>query len=275
MKNIEFKIKSKTGRDFLADATFDAKQINLPIVIFCHGFKGFKDWGNWDLVANEFAKEGFCFIKFNFSFNGIGLCDNKNFTLLDEFRKNTISKELLDIESVLDFVYKSDELKEYVDVNNINLIGHSRGAATAFIAASMSKKFNKIAGWAGVYDLLNWVNKYDVKKWEEDGSLAFQNTRTKQEIKVDFSCAKEIIDGEYTPSKYLIKIEIPILLVHGEKDEAVSYLESKTVYGNILHSIYIPVEEAGHTFGIKHPGENKLPASMQEVLENTIEFFKD
>ena len=41
-----------------------------PLIIFCHGYKGFKDWGAWNLMAEAFAKIGFCFIKFNFSHNG-------------------------------------------------------------------------------------------------------------------------------------------------------------------------------------------------------------
>jgi len=275
MKNIEFIIKSKTGREFLADVTFNEDLRNLPVVLFCHGFKGFKDWGNWNLVANEFAKEGFCFMKFNFSHNGVGLTNKEEFTLLQEFSNNTISKELLDIESVVDFIYMSPDLSEIVNVNNLNLVGHSRGAATAFIAASSSKKINKIAGWAGVYDLQNWVEKYDVKKWEEKGSWTFSNARTKQEMEVKYNCAKEILNGDYSPRKYLIKLGIPILLIHGEDDEAVSCMESKTVYENILHSIYIPVEGAGHTFGMRHPGELVLSGQMSEVVENTIEFFKD
>ena len=41
-----------------------------PLVIFCHGYKGFKDWGPWHLVAKAFAEAGFFFLKFNFSHNG-------------------------------------------------------------------------------------------------------------------------------------------------------------------------------------------------------------
>jgi len=41
-----------------------------PLVIYAHGFNGFKDWASFDLVAEQFAEAGFCFIKFNFSHNG-------------------------------------------------------------------------------------------------------------------------------------------------------------------------------------------------------------
>jgi predicted alpha/beta-fold hydrolase len=38
-----------------------------PLIIFCHGFKGFKNWGHFDLIATEFAKQNYVFAKFNFS----------------------------------------------------------------------------------------------------------------------------------------------------------------------------------------------------------------
>ena len=28
-----------------------------PVVIYAHGFNGFKDWGNFDLIAGQFAIE--------------------------------------------------------------------------------------------------------------------------------------------------------------------------------------------------------------------------
>lgn len=275
MQQIEFRVKSKTGRDFLADVTMNEKRDRMPVVVFCHGFKGFKDWGPWDLVAKEFAKEGFCFVKFNFSHNGIGLKDPQKFTLLNEFSENTISKEMLDLESVLEFVLKSEELQGKINPNEINLIGHSRGAATAFLSAAVSKKLHKIAGWAGVYDLKGYCDKFDLEDWKEKGSLSFVNARTNQEMKVGYAFAEEIYENRYAPSVYLPKIEIPMLLIHGEDDETVPCLESELVYNNILHAIYIPMEGANHTFGSVHPSNGELSEDMKMVVENTTEFFKD
>jgi hypothetical protein len=30
-----------------------------PLVIFVHGYKGYKDWGAWDLMAEKFAESDF------------------------------------------------------------------------------------------------------------------------------------------------------------------------------------------------------------------------
>ena len=37
------------------DAFFISDKSPKPIVVFCHGYKGFKDWGCWNLLAEEFC----------------------------------------------------------------------------------------------------------------------------------------------------------------------------------------------------------------------------
>ena len=43
-----------------------------PCLIYLHGFKGFKDWGFVPHAGHFFARNGFSFLTFNFSHNGIG-----------------------------------------------------------------------------------------------------------------------------------------------------------------------------------------------------------
>ena len=59
-------IHNPETRDFLADAYYPEGAEKLPLVIFVHGYKGYKDWGAWDLMAEKFAEAGFFFVKFNF-----------------------------------------------------------------------------------------------------------------------------------------------------------------------------------------------------------------
>ncbi len=97
-----------------------------PVVIFCHGYKGYKDWGAWNLVAEKFALEGFLFLKFNFSHNG-GTVDNPiDFPDLEAFSENNLSKELDDLEDIINRVSSSDFFKPEIDSSNITLIAHSR-----------------------------------------------------------------------------------------------------------------------------------------------------
>ena len=67
------------------------------MVIFAHGFKGFKDWGAHNLVASHFAENGFRFLKFNFSHNGTTIDRPTEFTDLIGFSDNTFSIEFDDL----------------------------------------------------------------------------------------------------------------------------------------------------------------------------------
>ena len=43
---------------------------NGKVVVFVHGYMGFKDWGAWHLMMKHFVNEGFAFVKYNVSHNG-------------------------------------------------------------------------------------------------------------------------------------------------------------------------------------------------------------
>ena len=61
-----FTIEDDFSYPIIGDFSFSTGLKKNPLVIFCHGYKGYKDWGAWNLVADEFVKKGFSFVKFNF-----------------------------------------------------------------------------------------------------------------------------------------------------------------------------------------------------------------
>ncbi|NBC26064.1 MAG: alpha/beta hydrolase, partial [Bacteroidetes bacterium] len=67
----------------------------FPIILFVHGFKGFKDWGAFPDACEDIARQGFCVISFNLSKNGVGK-QMLEFDELDLFRKQTLSSDLDD-----------------------------------------------------------------------------------------------------------------------------------------------------------------------------------
>ena len=95
-----FVITSQRNKDITLDINF-AKIKNSPLVIFSHGFKGFKDWGPFNTVSNIFAQSGLNFLKFNFSHNGFSSENPNEFTDLEAFGNNNITIELEDLESVI------------------------------------------------------------------------------------------------------------------------------------------------------------------------------
>ena len=95
-------INSKEGLPIRYDlyAPQGANHHPLPVVIFVHGFKGFKDWGLFPDACEELAMNGLVVCAINLSLNGIG--DNKyEFDRLDLFERQTLSTDLDDIGLVI------------------------------------------------------------------------------------------------------------------------------------------------------------------------------
>ena len=88
-------------------------------IIFCHGYKGYTDWGCWKLMANFFAENGFCVVKFNFSCNGGTMSKPIDFPDLEAFGSNNYSKEVQDLTDVVNAV------EQEFHATSIFLVGHN------------------------------------------------------------------------------------------------------------------------------------------------------
>ena len=58
-------IQNSETKPFLADCFYPEIEGKFPLIIFANGYKGYKDWGTFDLMADKFAENGFVFVKFN------------------------------------------------------------------------------------------------------------------------------------------------------------------------------------------------------------------
>ena len=104
-----------------------------PAVIIVHGFKGFKDWGMFPVVADRLARAGLSAITVNLS--GSGADDAGDFSRPDHFARNTYSAELGDVTRVVAAVRAGPPLG-IAPPSSIGLLGHSRGGGMAILAAA-------------------------------------------------------------------------------------------------------------------------------------------
>ncbi|TDX86338.1 alpha/beta hydrolase family protein [Epilithonimonas xixisoli] len=264
----------KGEKDFLADAIFHKTENQLPLIIFVHGYKGYKDWGVWELMGVKFAKAGFYFVKFNMSHNGTTIEDPNNFADLEAFGQNNFSKELADLEVVIDYFKNQKE----VDSNNIILIGHSRGGGVSVIKSSENKNITKLITLASISTLDRFPKNEDFENWKKDGVYYIEHARTKQQLPhyfqffEDYENNKERFDVENS-CKNLI---IPSLFIHGSADEAVESKHSENLHHWTNNSQFEIIENAGHTFGAKEPWESdSLSKELSEAVEICIDFLKE
>ena len=276
-RNIQ--IEGKHQKPILTDVFYIENNQTKPVVIFAHGYKGFKDWGCWDLVAENFAKNGIFFIKFNFSHNGGTVKQPVDFPDLEAFGQNNFIKELDDLESVIDWISSSGDFKNEADTSNITLIGHSRGGGIVTIKASEDNRIGKVITWAGVSDYgLRFPKGEILKLWEKHGVSYIENSRTKQQLPhyyqfyENFAANKERLHIQTAVES----LKIPYLIIYGTDDETVKLNEAKNLHSWCETSKIYSVKNANHTFGGKHPWEEKiLPSHLLEITEKSIDFVKN
>lgn len=248
-----------------------------PIVIFCHGYKGFKDWGAWSLMAKQFVDAGYCFIKFNFSHNGSTLEQPIDFPDLESFGHNNYSKELDDLRDVVDWA--ESNFKESVNnSNNIYLIGHSRGGGIASIYGEEDSRIKKVITLASVCDFKSrFVKDEQLLEWKDKGVRYIINGRTKQKMPHYYQFYEDFVENEerLTIKRAVSKLKIPLLIIHGEDDTSVLPDEALKLHQWQPKSELKLIKGADHVFNTKHPWPKpQLSNELLMATEKMIDFLK-
>ncbi len=271
-------LHSKNKRPILYDVYFKETNETQPLVIFCHGYKGFKDWGAWHLVAEAFAEAGFCFLKFNFSHNGGTMENPIDFPDLEAFAENNFSLELDDLNRVLNVVESGNE-NFPSKISTISLIGHSRGGGIVLIKAEEDSRINKVVTWASVSDFKARFQEgtEEFKTWKDTGVTHVENSRTKQMLPLNFQFYKNFVQNQERLSipRAVKNMQIPMLIVHGSADPSVSQKEAMAIHSWNPKSELEIIQGADHVFNAKHPWEEaSLPDNLKRAVQKTIDFLK-
>jgi dienelactone hydrolase len=232
-----------------------------PVVIFVHGFKGFKDWGFWRYIGEYFADRGFTALTFNFSHNGVGESLTE-FDELDRFACNTFSREVRELSELIDAV-KSGYFGDIGD-QKIGLLGHSRGGGIALAAARLKPEVAALITWSSVSRLDRYSDKLR-HEWKKRGYFEVMNQRTKQMMRLNATLLEDIDEHKHDKLNLEIaagELNRPLLIIHGEQDISVPPSEAQQLYDwsdkSLTELRMIP--RTGHTFGIAHPFEGTCEA---------------
>lgn len=275
----DFIIDGKHQKPILIDASYLSDKVNLPVIIFCHGYKGFKDWGAWNLMANAFAEAGFCFIKFNFSHNGGTIEQPIDFPDLEAFGNNNYTKELDDLESVINWVLENDKIKSVSNIENTSLLGHSRAGGIVSIKAEEDPRIKKIISLAGVSSFGKRTSTTgDLEQWKKDGVKYVLNGRTKQQMPHYYQFYEDYIKNEkrLTIKRAVTHLTIPHLIIHGTNDTSVLLDEAENLHKWNSNSKLELIDDANHVFGAQHPWKKEsLPNHLNQVVKKIILFLKN
>jgi NAD+ synthetase len=260
------------GDVYLPDHTRGA-----PVVVGCHGFKGFKDWGFWPETGRRHAEAGLVLVTFNFSGSGIGE-DLEVLSELDRFESNTIGKELEDLGAVLDAVALRAVPLKGADARRLGLLGHSRGGGVALVRASRDPRVRAVATWSAVSSFTRFGER-DRDLWRRQGYLEVENQRTKQVLRVGVGLLEDLeAHGDaYDPVLAAKRLRVSALVIHGEADESVPVEEGRKLARALGPGVgeLAVIPGAGHTFGMGHPPSGTVDPAFETVLSRTVAWFQE
>ena len=248
-----------------------------PLVLFCHGFKGFKDWGGFNLMAERFFMEGYHLVKFNFSHNGGMALQVVDFPDLMAFSENTYSKEQEDIRLVIHSLKQHPALKEVWPTQRLTLIGHSRGGAMVTLAAARHEEVTALITLAAVADLESRFQAYDLERWREEGYVTVANARTGQKMPMKYGFYEDFIKNRESLDvlSAAVSLTIPTLIIHSKDDDVVAVSEAQSLHQAITGAELFLLEEGGHTFGMSQPWNGlELPPPVRILMDEILSFLK-
>lgn len=278
MERKSFKIFNKRQEPIRGDVCIPDMNKRYPVVIICHGFKGFKDWGFFPFLSEVLCKKGFIVVKFNFSGSGIGE-DLQNFTELDKFASNTYSKELEDLEKVIDELEKGNVCGRSAYLDRIGLLGHSRGGGISILKSAFDKRVQALVTWSAISHVERQSFLDVLPQWKRQKYFDIVNMRTNQMMRLNL----DIVDDfeKYGETKLNIlkstaKLNVPYLIIHGDKDESVPSIEARELYdhSNQSRSRLEMIAGATHTYGVVHPFQGPTP-QFKKAMNLTIEWFNN
>ena len=276
LKNIL--IEGKHNKPIITDLFYNENASKKPVVIFCHGYKGFKDWGAWNIMAKTFADAGFFFIKFNFSHNGGTVEQPIDFPDLEAFGNNNYTKELDDLEAVLDWICTNESFKKEANTDNISLIGHSRGGGIVLLKANEDSRINKVITLASVCDFgKRTATIGDLEQWKKEGVKYVLNGRTKQQMPHYYQFYEDFKANEnrLNIQKATENIKIPQLIIHGDADQSVFISEAENLKRWNPEAEYQIIEGADHVFNTSHPWDKKeMSTELKKAVDICIDFLK-
>ncbi|MBW7868484.1 MAG: alpha/beta hydrolase [Brumimicrobium sp.] len=260
------------GRESLVDFDEPFDENYNDIIVFIHGYKGFKDWGAWNLMKRYFLSCNIAFCKFNLSHNGGTTEQAIDFPDLKAFSDNRYSFCLTDIKAIIDWIQSKIDISKKA----IHLVGHSRGGGLSILAAS-DPRVKSVITLASIASIESQFPKGEaLDKWKEDGYFTVQNSRTQQEMPIrysiyeDWESNKDLLNIEETAKK----LNLPALHIHGDIDESVYITESEKL-STWTQGKLIIISNANHTFNSYHPYEKEdMPSKLYETCILISQFIE-
>lgn len=251
------------GRKGLYDLFLTEYPLEKPLIIFVHGYMGYKDWGAWNLMAESIQKSGYSIAKLNLTHNGTTITESTIFADLEAFGNGGYWKELQDVKLFLNHLEKEYQFQEFI------LVGHSRGGGIVLLAGN-DERVQQIHCLAPISDIASrFPTGEELEKWKKEGVYYRKNGRTGQEMPHFYIQYKEFLihQNELNIEKACKSLNKPVFIYHGENDASVLLSEGIKISEWTKGEFFL-IENTAHTFDAVEPWiSSEMPDKMREVTQ--------
>jgi dienelactone hydrolase len=272
---LRFQVVNRHGDPINGELRYSDGRQNLPLLIICHSFMAFKDWGFFPHASAWLASKGLAVLTFNFSLNGVE-GDNNRITRFDRFASNTFTRELEDLRRIVDAVCDAEIGSGTCDRGRIGLIGHSRGGGIAVVHASEDDRIQALTTWSAVATFDRW-SLHQIDTWRKNGFLPLAKDSTVSPLRLGIGLLEDV---ERHAEKLDIgraagKLGIPWLIVHGREDLTVKLREAETLYDRSVKqfSRLVVLDHVSHLYNAAAADEDDY-ATFNRVLTLTSDWFR-
>jgi dipeptidyl aminopeptidase/acylaminoacyl peptidase len=246
------KFKARDGMELNGYLTLPNNVEKPPLVLFPHGGPYARDYQYFDPFVQMMANQGYAVLQVNYR-GSTGFGNAYEAAGYHQWGK-AMQTDLLD---AVNWVKDNG----YANTENSCIAGASYGGYAALVAGFQTPKmFKCIISIAGVSDL----NK-QMTLWRKKGYLSY----IKNAVKDEDANIKSV-----SPIYHVDKFEVPVLLIHGKKDQLVSYRQSESMY-KALDDADKDVKYEEFEYGTHHLNDaNNRIKSMELMAEFLAENLK-
>lgn len=230
------------------------EQKETPVIILCHGFSTSKDSYTHVRLEKILNDRGISTLRFDFF--GHGESEGK-------FEKITVSEAVDDLQNAIQLLRESGYKK-------IGLVGSSFSGMASLLTASKTDELYILALKSPVSDYIGLIiahaNQEEIKTWREKGFIDIIGAN-EEKLKLNYSFFDDAqkLDG-FESAK---KIRIPVLIVHGDKDDTVPIKQSIKISSLIKNCRLEIIEGGDHLYSDPKQFEKMLDLISTFIIKSS------
>ncbi len=272
-----FKVFNKKNEPIRGDAFLPDPNKRYPVIILCHDFLESKDRLFIPYIAEMLCKRDFIVIKFNFSGSGYGE-DPLSLTEFGKFENNSYSRELDDLDNLLNEMENGKVCGKAPYFDRIGLWGHGRGGGIAILKAAADLRIQTLVTWSAYSHIDRQMFRDAIPQWKRQGIFPIPESVSRLPLKLNSATLQDIekcSEPRLNILKSALKLTVPCMLIHGSEDTVVTAKEAHDLQKSSNHNRtqFELIAGADHRFNTKQPFDGPNPA-FKQAFKLTAQWFK-